>query len=155
MKRHTSALLSALVIGLATLAPPAAAEAPPEAVAAVERFHQALAAGDGAQALAALDPDVVIFEAGGAELSRLEYASYHLAADMEYVAAVQETRVERRSGGAGDVAWVLTQSQTKGNFQGQDIAAANTETMVLHRAADGAWQIVHIHWSSQPETTGP
>lgn len=143
-------LLTLLIGGLAVAAVTQAAEAPPEAASVVERFHAALAAGDRAQVLAVLDSSVVIFESGGAELSRDEYASHHLAGDMEYVAATKTEVTDRRGGGSGDVAWVLSRSKTTGKFRGKEVSSSGTESMVLERGADGAWRIVHIHWSSRP-----
>jgi uncharacterized protein DUF4440 len=63
--------------------------------AAVESFHRALAAGDRDRALSLLDPQVLIFESGGAETSRDEYAAHHLAADREFVRAVKSELVDR------------------------------------------------------------
>src|SRR5690606_29848204 len=50
------------------------------AAEAVDAFHAALRAGDRDAALAVLAEDALIFEAGGAERSRAEYASHHLEA---------------------------------------------------------------------------
>jgi ketosteroid isomerase-like protein len=67
---------------------------------------------------------------------------------MEFVAATQTEITSRESGANGEVAWVLTRSKTTGRFRGKEIASVGTETMILVRGADGAWRIVHIHWSS-------
>jgi ketosteroid isomerase-like protein len=127
-----------------------AADASPPATpaAAVEAFQAALVAKNREAALALLDPKVVIFESGGAELSRDDYASHHLGADMEFVAATQTEITSRESGANGEVAWVLTRSKTIGTFRGKEISSVGTETMLLVRGAKGAWRIVHIHWSS-------
>jgi ketosteroid isomerase-like protein len=133
----------------ATPAPPAASTPAPEAV--VDAFHRALAAGDREGALALLAPDVVIFESGGAELSRDEYASHHLAADMEFSAAVKTKLRDRRQGSDGDAAdaaWVMSRTETEGSFRGRAIDSLGTETMVLRKTPEG-WRIVHVHWSSQ------
>ncbi len=122
------------------------AAAGPEA--AVDRFYAALAAGDRAAALAELAPELVVFEQGGAELSREEYAAEHLGADMEFLAATESRIVERRSGGDGATGWVLTRSETTGTYQDAPVAVHGTETMVLERRPEG-WRIVHIHWSSR------
>lgn len=143
-------ILTFLIGGLAMATVANAAEAPAEAVSVVERFHTALAAGDRAQVLAVLDSSVVIFESGGAELSRDEYASHHLPGDMEYVAATRTEVTDRRSGGRGAVAWVLSRSKTTGRFGGKEVSSSGAESILLERSADGTWRIVHIHWSSQP-----
>jgi ketosteroid isomerase-like protein len=134
---------------------PAAAptpEAPRVAVAgspaaAVEAFHSALAAGNREEALRWLDPQVVIFESGGAEMSRDEYAGHHLGGDMEFVGAVKTEVLDRQAHSEGDVAWVLTRARTTGQFRERDLDVDGVETMVLRRAG-GQWRIVHVHWSS-------
>jgi ketosteroid isomerase-like protein len=142
------ALALALALAATTTAVAAPALAIAEAEAALDAFHAALAAGDRDAALARLDPAVVIFEAGGAELSREEYASHHLAGDMEYLAATATERVDRRSGASGELVWVLTRSKTSGTFQGKEVSSRGTETALLARRGNG-WKIVHLHWSSR------
>lgn len=146
MKWHVLALLTGVlgVVAAAAQAPPAVAEAE----AALDAFHAALAASDRDRALARLALDVVIFEAGGAELSRDEYAQHHLAGDMEYLKATATERVDRRSGASGDLVWVLTRSRTSGTFRDKPVATQGVETALLARSASG-WQIVHLHWSSR------
>ena len=118
-----------------------------EAEKALDAFQTALATGDKDGALALLAPEVVIFESGGAELSRDEYAHHHLAGDIEYLAATKTERVDRRSGASGDLVWVLTRSKTTGTFRGKPVATQGVETALLAHSADG-WRIVHLHWSS-------
>ena len=119
-----------------------------DAATAVDAFHAALKAGDTTAALALLAPDVMIFEEGGAERSRDEYASHHLGSDAAFAAASEAT-VARRSGWAdGDIAWITTEGRTTGEFNGRAVDRLTTETMVLKRHADG-WRIHHIHWSSR------
>lgn len=118
------------------------------AVQTVASFHKALVAGDPEAVLRFLDPDVVIFESGGAELSRDEYASHHLGADMEFSAATRRTVVEQKKGEAGDSAWVLTRSETSGTFREKEIDILGAETVLLRRGEHG-WRVVHIHWSSR------
>jgi len=138
-----------LLAGLFAALPatPALAQTPgPEDT--VDSFHMALAAGDSVSALSFLSPDVVIFESGGAEMSREEYRSHHLGADIEFSMSTTREITERRSEAGGDVAVVLTRSATSGTFRDRDIDVVGVETMVLVRAEDG-WQILHIHWSSR------
>lgn len=126
-----------------SLAPEAA-----DAATVVDAFHAALKSGDTAGALAFLAPDVMIFEQGGAERSRDEYASHHLGSDAAFAAA-SEAAVARRSGWAdGDVAWIASEGRTTGQFNGRAVDRLTTETMVLKRHAEG-WRIHHIHWSSR------
>ena len=76
--------------GHAQAAGSVAAEAA-DAAAAVDAFHVALKAGATAVALALMAPDVMIFEEGGAERSRDEYASHHLGSDAAFAAASEAT----------------------------------------------------------------
>lgn len=119
-----------------------------EAAMTVDAFHAALEARNTDAALALLAPDVMIFEEGGAERSRDEYASHHLVSDAAFASATEAT-VARRSGrAAGDVAWITSEGRTAGEFSGRAVDRLTTETMVLRRHADG-WRIHHIHWSSR------
>jgi ketosteroid isomerase-like protein len=147
MKRISLFLVAASLLGSI-----AGAQEGPEA--AVSAFHEALASDNRQNVLALLGPEVVIFESGGAELSRDEYASHHLAADMEFAAATEARVVDRRSGGDDEIAWVLTRSETTGTFREREIDSLGVETMVLRRSEDG-WRIVHIHWSSRSREKSP
>jgi len=112
----------------------------------VAAYHAALSSADRDAALAVLDPEVLIFESGGAELSRDEYAAHHLGGDMEFSAATARTIVDQRSGRSDEVAWVLTRPHR--SFHGKAIDVRGVETMLLRRTEHG-WRIVHIHWSSR------
>lgn len=120
-------------------------------VAAVDAFHTALTSGDTRGALDLLAEDVLIFEAGGVERSRAEYASHHLAADAAYSAAVRRTLVSRSHGEAGDAAWVTSVETVAGTYRGRTINSRSVETMLLRKTA-GQWRIAHIHWSSKDVT---
>lgn len=117
-------------------------------VATVEAFHKALASGNTRAALDLLAEDVLIFESGGVERSRAEYASHHLAADAAYSAAVRRTLVNRSHGEAGDAAWVTSVETVAGAYRGRAINSRSVETMLLRQVA-GQWRITHIHWSSK------
>ena len=114
----------------------------------VQRFHDALAAGDSAAALRLLAPEVVIFEEGGVESSREEYREHHLQADIEFSRATKLEVLDRHSAVMDRVAWVLTQGRVAGTFRDRTVDSDLVETMVLEAAADG-WKIRHIHWSSR------
>lgn len=118
-----------------------------DALATVTRFAAALKSGDRAGVLACLAPDVVIFEHGGAEMSREEYAQHHLDGDLEYLRAIEVRVVDRRVLNAAERVVVLTRSESSGEFRGKPVASLGTETLVLERR-DGNWVIVHVHWSS-------
>ena len=117
-------------------------------IATVDAFHAALASEEPRNALDLLREDVLIFESGGVERSRAEYASHHLAADAAYSAAVRRTLVRRSHGKAGNAAWVTSVETVAGAYHGRTINSRSVETMLLARTA-GTWRISHIHWSSQ------
>ena len=118
------------------------------AVLEVDAFHAALDAGDGDAALALLTPDVIVLEEGGAERSREEYAGHHLPADMAFAGATRNEVARRTAVVEGDMAWVMTEGRTTGQFNDRAVDSLTAETMVLTRGADG-WRIRHIHWSSR------
>lgn len=119
-----------------------------DAAQTVDLFHAALGRGDTAAALGFLTDDAVIFEEGGAERSRAEYAGHHLAADAEFSAAVPSTRTRRTGGATESTAWIASEGRTTGSFKGRAVDRLTTETMVLRREGS-TWKIVHIHWSSR------
>jgi len=130
-------------------APPASlAPAPAEAAKVVDAFHAALARGDATAAGALLADAVVIFEAGGAERSKAEYAAAHLPGDAAFAQAVGSKLTRRTGGAGGDMAWVASEGRTRGRYEDRDVDRITTETMVLRRQA-GAWKIIHVHWSSR------
>ncbi len=132
--------------GNATSATDSMADAEPAKV--VERFQQALSSGDTATALSLLDENVRIFESGGIERSRGEYASHHLAADAGFLRDATIRQLSRTGDEVGDLAWVGSESQITASDDGKPAELVSTETMILKKENDG-WRIVHIHWSSR------
>jgi ketosteroid isomerase-like protein len=137
-------LAAALATALAACTGPVS-EGP---VAVVEAFGHALRTRDTPRALELLAPDVLIYEFGGQEASRDEYASDHMKGDMEFLAAATVEPLDQRHTVSGNVAIVTTRSRVKGAYQNKPFDQLSTETMVL-RHAGGAWRITHIHWSSR------
>lgn len=118
-----------------------------EAAATTEAFHRALRSGDLQTAGSLLAGDALIYESGGVERGKAEYASHHLPADAAFAKATKRT-VTRRTGQAlGDLAWIASETTTTGTFKGRAINSVSTETMVL-RHENGVWRIAHVHWSS-------
>lgn len=140
-----------LLVALMAAAPLAAAEPvrsdSTDIVAAVNRFHAALVAGDSAAVDRLLSPQVVILESGGVE-TRTQYLGGHLKGDMAYAQAVPSERGSVAVMIKGDVAWASSTSTTKGEYRGRAINSVGAELMVLVRTAAG-WQIAAIHWSSR------
>lgn len=123
------------------------APAAQQAATVVEGFHAALERGDTRAALSFLDEKAVIYESGGVERSRAEYASHHLAADAAFTKAVPSKVVRRTGEAVGNVAWIATEGRTTGTYKDEAVDQLTTETVVLRRTG-GAWKIIHIHWSS-------
>ena len=117
------------------------------AAAAVDAFHAALRRGDEKAAASFLADDALIFEAGGSERTKAEYAAHHLPADAEFSRAVSSVVTLRRGHSAGGLAWIASEGRTSGTYNGKPLDLQTTETMLLRRTA-GRWMIVHIHWSS-------
>ncbi|MGB6336115.1 MAG: nuclear transport factor 2 family protein [Thermoanaerobaculia bacterium] len=141
---HVATLTSMLAIsGVA-----AAQTAPPGPGETVAAFHQALATGDQHAVLDLLAPQVIVFESGGGEQTRDEYASHHLDADMEFAGVTTRKVVGQIEGEDGQTGWVLTRSETSGTFRDKEIESSGVETVILRRGEKG-WRIVHIHWSSR------
>lgn len=118
------------------------------AEAAVAGFLKALAKGDPKAAQRWLAPDVLIYESGGVESSRDEYAAHHMHADMEFLGKASTERLENGAHGNPSIAWVTSRSRVRGQSGGKPVELLTTETMVLTREDEG-WRIRHIHWSSQ------
>ena len=143
--RNPARVLLLCLFAAALAAGAAHAQQTPQQVVAA--FHGAMAKGDTKTMLNLLAPDVVIFEAGGAEMNRDEYRTHHLGADVAFARAATRKVVDSQAKVAGDAAWVLTRSTTTGTFQGKSVNSRGVETMVLRKTPQG-WRIVHIHWSS-------
>ena len=120
---------------------------PREVAAVVDTFHAALRHGDTKAAAALLSDDALIFESGGAERSKAEYAAHHLPADAEFSKAVSSVITHRFGWTSGKLAWVASEGRATGTYRGKAVDMKTAETMVL-RHVGREWKIVHIHWSS-------
>ncbi len=161
----SASVRTAAIVMMLILAPQARAASPapfvsdalPESAragaAAVDAFHAALRRGDPEAALALVADDVLVFEDGRIERSKAEYALHHAAADAAFSKAVSTKRLSRTGRASADLALIASESRTRGRFRGQDVDRIMVETMVLRRGSDGAWKIVHIHWSSAMPAT--
>jgi len=137
--------------GAAPVAPKTAQHVSPmrgdSAVDVVNSFHAALKQGQTDAALALMAEDVVIFESGGVESSRAEYAAHHLKADAAFSAGTSRTPVSELVTVEGNLATIMRVELVTGTFKERPINSRSVETMLL-RNTDGKWRIVHIHWSS-------
>lgn len=168
MKPIATPLVLALALGAATAAGaqtsphqhhPQPAKATPQsdvpataqaAVAVVDHFGKALAAGDLKAVETLLDTDVLILETGGAERSRAEYLGHHAISDAQFLKGTHSELKRRRARIDGSLAWVGSESELHASKDGKPLTLLSTETMVLKKTG-GDWRIVHIHWSSRPK----
>jgi ketosteroid isomerase-like protein len=148
------AIITLAILALGVSAAKAVAqepESPAEESAAiravVQGFKASLVGGDSTAALGYLHPDLVVYEAGHAE-TLAEYRAGHLAADMEFAAAVETTALEQGVIVRPDMALWVSESESKGEFRGRTIDSHGTETIVL-LPTDAGWKILHVHWSSR------
>ncbi len=123
------------------------------AAATVDRFFEALSAGDLGRAGHELDPEVIILESGGAEHSAAEYLGGHAKGDAEFLKGTHHNLVRRTARVSGELAWVASESELHAQRDGKPVTIASTETMVL-RSNGTDWKIVHIHWSSRVKKPG-
>jgi len=93
-----------------------------------------------------LSNDVMVLENGYVETAE-ECVSHHLAADMEFSAAVISKRNVLQATVEGNIGWVISTITSKGKFRGHVIDATDAELMVLQKEK-GRWKIRVIHWSS-------
>jgi ketosteroid isomerase-like protein len=149
-----TALMRLLALALLAILPAGALGAQSRAsadssaiVSLLARFRDAAAAADSATMLGLLAPDAVILESGGAE-NVAEFRAHHLAADIEFARAVEETRAALRVVVSGDIAWAAGTSTARGKFRGRDVNSSGAELMVFTRTPQG-WRIAAIHWSSR------
>lgn len=110
------------------------------------QFHSALEQGDTTATRKLLARDLLVLEGGEVE-TREQYLAHHLAADIEFAKAVQETRTPVSYTREGNVAWLVSTSTASGSFRGREINSVGAELLILSRTNSG-WEIRAIHWSS-------
>ena len=139
-----------LVAALATIPAVVAAQAKPDsagAVAAVDQFHAALAAGDSARAVGVLTDDVLVIEAGAIQ-TRAEYLGGHLGADMKASRDSKNERSVIQVRVVGDMAYVVSKTVTPPTGAAGNTGSELAELMVLSRSGS-SWKIRAVHWSSR------
>lgn len=121
-------------------------------VATVARFHDALARGDSATALALLALDALIIESGDVD-TRAEYRSHHLPADIGYARAVPASRTLVTAVVNGNSAWLVSTNGTEIVGKDPGPRPAGAELVVLtRRDRSSPWRIRAVHWSSHQRT---
>lgn len=110
-------------------------------------FHRALQNGDESTVRLLLADDVLIFESGGVERSRHEYADHHMQADIAFLQHMQVTKLEHHIKVNGETAVSISRSKIQGRYKDKDIDVESMETLLLMKV-EGKWQIIHVHWSN-------
>jgi ketosteroid isomerase-like protein len=114
--------------------------------AAVERYNTALTTKDLASLKALLAEDVILYEHSVRNIGLADVWENHLRPEVE---AFQDTKAEftdLRVWVSGGVALVTRQYAIKATMNGRPIDARGNETMGW-ALRDGAWKVVHIHYS--------
>ncbi|MEP6831790.1 MAG: nuclear transport factor 2 family protein [Gemmatimonas sp.] len=117
------------------------------AVAAVERFHGALAASDSALAVSVLADDALVIESGAIQ-SRAEYLGGHLGADMKASQGSKGVRSVTKVTVVGTMAYVVSKTETPASGAEGSTASELVELMVVSKSTNG-WKIRAVHWSSR------
>lgn len=133
------------LIAISVFSLPLYAATPTETVAA---FHEALASGKSEQAITLLSPKINIYESGHVERSRDEYAGHHLPADAAFAKVTKSKVLKQNERIDGNLAVVMQETETTGQFQGKNVHLFGTETALLEKQGD-QWIIFHLHWSSR------
>jgi ketosteroid isomerase-like protein len=115
--------------------------------AAIVAFHSALQSGDAASAMKLIAADALFIEGGNLE-NRTEYESNHLPADIDFEKAIHSKYKTVRVTVKGSTAWVISESDSQGTFEGRPVDFAGMELAVLTREPAG-WRIRSMHWSSR------
>lgn len=142
IKKLVSIAVSATLLATASLSQ---AASPQESL---DAFHAALTAADKAKATDLMAPDIAIYESGYVERSRAEYASHHLAGDIEFAKTATRKVLKQMERVHGPVAVIWQETETAGTSRGKPVHLFGTETAILERKGN-AWAIVHVHWSSR------
>ena len=148
MKRHWFAVfaLIATAASLEAQNSPRAADSA-AALAVVDQYDAALAAGDSAKAVALLADDLMVLEAGTIE-TRAEYLAHHLGADMKASAGAKGERTIVKVSVVGDAAYIITKTVRPPTGAQGSTGSELAELMVLAKTSAG-WKIKAIHWSSR------
>lgn len=97
-------------------------------------------------------PDVTIFEGGGVNDGWTDYRDHHLGPELKEFEnlrfAHSNTKVHVLADGRA--AYVTSDYSIRAKIGDRDVDGGGLETLVLVKAADGAWKIRHSHTSSRP-----
>lgn len=143
MIRPLRGLLCGLL--LTVLAPSLQAAGKPSEV--LDEFHKSLRTNQPDKVMAILSADAVIYEQGFAEVSRDEWLRKQLGNAIAFARDTERRVVRRQTGESGNMAWVISTTQTTIDVSDRKVVLDGAETAILR--LDGSdWKIVHLHWSA-------
>ena len=144
----TVVLLLSLAAGTVACQPAANVEADTAAVTAVvDAFYGAMKKQDPMAAMALIAEDAMFVESGRLE-TRTQYEENHLPLDIDFEQMITGNRTSMRVTVDRDAAWVIAETEFRGEFEGSPLAFVSSQLMVLTRQ-DSEWKIRSIHWSSR------
>lgn len=146
--------LVAAAILVVSCAPAVNAQGETEAIKAwLKGYDEALVAKDLDKLATFYHPDVTIFEGGGVNRGWTDYRDHHLGPELKEFQNLQfsHSNVAVRMLGS-DAAYVTADYAIEARMKERDIDAGGLATLVLVKAADGAWKIRHSHTSSRRRT---
>ena len=145
--------MAGLVAGLLAIAIPAHTA---DGEAALQKWLAGYDAAFNAKDLARLatfyDADVTIYEGGSINTGWADYRDHHLGPELEEMEAPQLTHTKTAVhflDKEQKAAYVTSEYGLKTRIKDRDIDAGDLETLVVAKAADGAWKIKHSHTSSR------
>jgi ketosteroid isomerase-like protein len=115
-------------------------------IKALDAFHQAIIDNDSQAAKKLLSESVQILEGGNIE-TKEEYLSHHFHSDGKFLSAMKREIESRNVSIDGNIAWVSTQTHTRGTYSDRQLDLNSLELAVLKKE-EGHWQITALHWSS-------
>lgn len=113
-----------------------------------DALFAALQSGNAEAVKKILAEDVVILEGGHAQTSRIDYMSGHMKSDMAFLPNITNTILDRKVSQAGDLAWVITQSKTEGQYKDTVIDELSREMLVMKHDGHN-WRVILIHWGEK------
>ncbi len=112
----------------------------------LDAFHQAIIDNDSQAARNLLSETARILEGGNIE-TKQEYLSHHFHSDGKFRSAMNREVDSQTVTVEGNIAWVSTQTHTRGTYSDRKLDLNSLELAVLNKE-EGNWNITALHWSS-------
>lgn len=147
-------VLAVAMFGLLTVAvvPAHSADSEAELKRWLTTYDAAFSAKDLRRLATFYDPDVTIYEGGSVNTGWADYRDHHIGPELEEMQAPQLTHANTTVHFLDKdqkAAYVTSEYRLQTRIKDRDIDAGGLETLVVLKAADGAWKIRHSHTSSR------